>query len=56
VNSSGSELEMALMVAPRTPLLHPRPMTSEIWEIHSLEYQIKMLESMTPRRISTNVN
>lgn len=53
VNSSGRELDMALIVAPRTPLFQPLPRISEIREILSLEYQIRMLENMIPRIMNT---
>lgn len=53
VKSSGNELETALIVAPRTPWFHPRPMTSEIFEIDSLENQMIAQEAIIPMRTNT---
>jgi hypothetical protein len=46
--SSGNELEMALIVAPRIPGFHPRPKYSAPREIHSLESQINQLVIAIP--------
>ena len=42
--SSGIELDMALIVAPRTPGAQPLPKNSEPLEIHSLDFHISQLD------------